>query len=87
MNYQQAWDYLDSLQFHKIKLGLDAMRSFMAKVGNPEQSLKTIHVAGTNGKGSVSVTLLTILSEAGYRVGLYTSPHLISLTERIKINA
>jgi len=86
MNYQQAWDYLDSLQFHKIKLGLDAMRSFMAKVGNPEQSLKTIHVAGTNGKGSVSVTLMTILSGAGYRVGLYTSPHLSSVRERFRIN-
>ncbi len=86
MNYQQAWDYLDSLQFHKIKLGLDAMHSFMAKVGNPEQSLKIVHVAGTNGKGSVSMTLLTILSEAGYRVGLYTSPHLSSVRERFRIN-
>ncbi len=87
MNYQQAWDYLDSLQFHKIKLGLESMRSFMAKVGNPEQSLKTVHVAGTNGKGSVSMTLLTILSEAGYRVGLYTSPHLSSVRERFRINS
>jgi len=86
MNYQQAWDYLDSLQFHKIKLGLDAMNSFMASVGNPEQNLKTVHVAGTNGKGSVSVTLLTLLSEAGYRVGLYTSPHLSSVRERFRIN-
>jgi len=86
MNYQQAWDYLDSLQFHKIKLGLDAMRSFMAKVDNPEQKLKIVHVAGTNGKGSVSVTLLTLLSRAGYRVGLYTSPHLSSVRERFRIN-
>jgi len=86
MNYQQAWDYLDSLQFHKIKLGLDAMHSFMAKVGNPEQRLKIVHVAGTNGKGSVSMTLLTILSEAGYKVGLYTSPHLSSVRERFRIN-
>lgn len=86
MNYQQAWDYLDSLQFHKIKLGLDAMRSFMERVGNPEQRLKTVHIAGTNGKGSVSVTLLTLLSRAGYRVGLYTSPHLSSVRERFRIN-
>lgn len=85
MNYQQAWDYLDSLQFHKIKLGLDAMRSFMARVSNPEQRLKTVHIAGTNGKGSVSVTLLTLLSKAGYRVGLYTSPHLSSVRERFRI--
>jgi len=86
MDYQQAWDYLDSLQFHKIKLGLDAMRSFMNRVGNPEQGLKVIHVAGTNGKGSVCMTLLTILSSAGYRVGLYTSPHLSSVRERFRIN-
>ena len=85
MNYQQAWDYLDSLQFHKIKLGLDAMRSFMSRVNNPEQQLKTVHVAGTNGKGSVCVTLLTLLSQAGYRVGLYTSPHLCSVRERFRI--
>ncbi len=86
MNYTQAWDYLDSLQFHKIKLGLDAMHSFMARVGNPEKSLKTVHVAGTNGKGSMSMTLMTILSKAGYRVGLYTSPHLSSVRERFRIN-
>jgi dihydrofolate synthase / folylpolyglutamate synthase len=85
MNYQQAWDYLDSLQFHKIKLGLDAMRTFMARVNNPEQQLETVHVAGTNGKGSVCVTLLTLLSRAGYRVGLYTSPHLSSVRERFRI--
>ena len=85
MNYQQAWDYLDSLQFHKIKLGLDAMRTFMARVHNPEQHLKIVHVAGTNGKGSVCVTLLTLLSQAGYRVGLYTSPHLSSVRERFRI--
>ncbi|MBU0944386.1 MAG: bifunctional folylpolyglutamate synthase/dihydrofolate synthase [Proteobacteria bacterium] len=86
MNYQQAWDYLDSLQFHKIKLGLEAMRSFMDRVDNPQQRLNYIHVAGTNGKGSVSVTLLTLLSRAGYRVGLYTSPHLSSVRERFRIN-
>jgi len=85
MNYRQAWDYLDSLQFHKIKLGLDAMRSFMARVQNPEQQFKTVHIAGTNGKGSVSVTLLTLLTKAGYRVGLYTSPHLSSVRERFRI--
>lgn len=86
MNYQEAQLYLDSLQFHKIKLGLDSMCSFLARVGHPEQRLKYVHVAGTNGKGSVSVTLLTLLSAAGYRVGLYTSPHLSSVRERFRIN-
>lgn len=86
MGYDEAWAYLDSLQFHKIKLGLDSMRSFLALVGHPEQRLRCVHVAGTNGKGSVSVTLLTILSRAGFRVGLYTSPHLSSVRERFRIN-
>ncbi len=86
MNFQEAHTYLDSLQFHKIKLGLDSMRSFLAKVDRPEKKLKYIHVAGTNGKGSVSVTVLTLLVRAGYRVGLYTSPHLSSVRERFRIN-
>jgi len=86
MNFQEAQTYLDDLQFHKIKLGLDSMRSFLARVGHPEQSLRYVHVAGTNGKGSVSVTLLTLLAGAGYRVGLYTSPHLSSVRERFRIN-
>lgn len=86
MNYQEAWTYLDNLQFHKIKLGLDSMRDFLAKVGGPEKGLRVVHVAGTNGKGSVCATLLTLLGEAGYRVGLYTSPHLSSVRERFRIN-
>ena len=86
MNYLEAEAYLNSLQFHKIKLGLDAMRSFLKQVHHPELKLKFIHVAGTNGKGSVSMTLLTILARLGNRVGLYTSPHLSSVRERLRIN-
>ncbi|HIJ78755.1 MAG TPA: bifunctional folylpolyglutamate synthase/dihydrofolate synthase [Deltaproteobacteria bacterium] len=86
MNYQQAWTFLDNLQFFKIKLGLDSMNRFLEDVGQPHQDLKFIHVAGTNGKGSMSSTLLSILSKAGYRVGLYTSPHLSSVRERFRIN-
>ena len=85
MDYQQAWDYLDSLQFFKIKLGLDSMAEFLASVGNPQDDLSFVHVAGTNGKGSVSMNLLTLLSAAGYRVGLYTSPHLSSVRERFRL--
>ncbi len=86
MDFQEAHAYLDSLQFHKIKLGLDSMRSFLERVDRPDKSLKYVHVAGTNGKGSVSATILTLLSRAGYRVGLYTSPHLSSVRERFRIN-
>ncbi|NOQ47130.1 MAG: bifunctional folylpolyglutamate synthase/dihydrofolate synthase, partial [Desulfobulbaceae bacterium] len=85
MNYQQAWDYLDQLQFFKIKLGLYSMNRFLDKLGNPHRGLDYVHIGGTNGKGSVATTLLSILTEAGYRVGLYTSPHLSSVRERFKI--
>jgi dihydrofolate synthase / folylpolyglutamate synthase len=86
VNYLEAESYLNSLQLHKIKLGLEAMRSFLEQVHRPETKLKCVHVAGTNGKGSVSMTLLTILARLGYKVGLYTSPHLSSVRERFRIN-
>lgn len=86
MNYQQAWNFLDRLQFFKIKLGLDSMSRFLDLLGHPHLKLPFVHVAGTNGKGSVSVTLLTLLAGAGYKVGLYTSPHLSSVRERFRIN-
>lgn len=86
MTYQESISFLDNLQLHKIKLGLEAMCSFLTRVGQPERQLKIVHVAGTNGKGSVSVSLLTILQQAGYKVGLYTSPHLSSVRERFRID-
>ncbi|MDF1576977.1 MAG: folylpolyglutamate synthase/dihydrofolate synthase family protein [Desulfurivibrionaceae bacterium] len=86
MDYRQAWSYLDDLQFFKIKLGLDSMSAFLESVGRPQEKLRFIHVAGTNGKGSVAAHLLTILAAAGYKVGLYTSPHLSSVRERFRIN-
>jgi dihydrofolate synthase/folylpolyglutamate synthase len=86
MDYREAWSYLDDLQFFKIKLGLDSMTAFLESVGQPQERLKLIHVAGTNGKGSVSANLQTILTRAGYKVGLYTSPHLSSVRERFRIN-
>lgn len=86
MNYPEALAYLDGLQVHKIKLGLESMRNFLDRVGSPEKKLRCVHVAGTNGKGSVSATLATIAVRAGYRVGLYTSPHLSDVRERFRIN-
>jgi dihydrofolate synthase/folylpolyglutamate synthase len=86
MNYQETWTFLDNLQFFKIKLGLESMRMFLNELDSPEQNLQFIHVAGTNGKGSVAATLLALLAEAGYNVGLYTSPHLSSVRERFRIN-
>ncbi len=86
MDYQQAWDYLDRLQFFKIKLGLESMERFLGRLGDPQRRLRFIHVAGTNGKGSVASALLAVLSRAGYRVGIYTSPHLSCVRERFRIN-
>lgn len=86
MNYQQAWDFLDQLQFFKIKLGLDSMNRFLDRLDNPHHDLSCIHIGGTNGKGSVGATLCSILAAAGYTTGLYTSPHLSSVRERFRIN-
>lgn len=86
MHYNEAWDFLDQLQFFKIKLGLDSMNRFLARLDNPQAYVPFLHIGGTNGKGSVGATLHSILSTAGYKVGLYTSPHLSSVRERFKIN-
>lgn len=87
MTYKEILAHLDALQMHKIKLGLEAMQSFLKKVDRPENSLKFVHIAGTNGKGSVCATLSEVLGRAGYRVGVYTSPHLSSVRERFRIGS
>ncbi len=85
MKYRDAEAYLDQLQFFKIKLGLETTRQLLAELGNPQDRLRIIHIAGTNGKGSVGASLLAILSAAGYRTGFYSSPHLSSVRERFRI--
>lgn len=87
MTYEDILLHLDALQMHKIKLGLEAMQSFLAKVDRPETRLKFVHIAGTNGKGSVCATLAELLGRAGFRVGVYTSPHLSSVRERFRIGS
>ena len=86
MQYKESLDYLYGLQRFGIKLGLENIRRLLDSLGHPEREFGVIHVAGTNGKGSVSACLAEILQQAGYRVGLYTSPHLHSFTERIRVN-
>lgn len=93
MNYSQTIDYLFSSMpsFQQIgcdayKPGLDRVTAFCRYLGNPQRNFYTIHVAGTNGKGSVSHILASILQQAGYRVGLYTSPHLKDFRERIRVD-
>lgn len=79
-------DYLASLEFHGIKLGLDNIRHLMDAAGNPQQNYPTLHVAGTNGKGSVVAFTASILRAAGYKVGRFTSPHLLDVSERFLID-
>ena len=86
MNYRESLDYLYGLQRFGIKLGLENIRTLLERCGHPERGYGIIHVAGTNGKGSVSAALAAILQHAGYRTGLYTSPHLHSFTERIRVD-
>jgi len=84
--YRESLDYLYGLQKFGIKLGLDNIRALLDRLGHPERTYGVIHVAGSNGKGSVCAFLDRMLRETGLRVGLYTSPHLHSFTERIRVN-
>ncbi|MBN3032638.1 MAG: bifunctional folylpolyglutamate synthase/dihydrofolate synthase [Candidatus Saganbacteria bacterium] len=86
MNYPAAIKYLRSLEKFGINLGLERVARLLDGLGGPQRKIKTLHVAGTNGKGSTCAMIASILKEAGYKVGLYTSPHLLSFNERIKIN-
>ncbi|MGH7900202.1 MAG: bifunctional folylpolyglutamate synthase/dihydrofolate synthase, partial [Thermodesulfobacteriota bacterium] len=82
----EAIQYLNSLGLHKIKPGLERTYRLLDVLGNPHNDSKSIIVGGTNGKGSVSATITSVLANQGFRTGLYTSPHLIDVTERIKVN-
>ena len=84
--YNNAIDLLTSQGKFYINLGLERISAVLDLLGNPQDKLKCIHVAGTNGKGSVCAIIASILTEAGMKTGLYTSPHIFEYTERIKIN-
>ena len=86
MTYPEAIDWLYELRLLGSKLGLENPRQLAAHAGNPHEQLQCIHVAGTNGKGSVCAMLESIYRAAGYKTGLFTSPHLISFRERIQVN-
>jgi dihydrofolate synthase / folylpolyglutamate synthase len=86
MECKKVLEELYSLENIKFKQSLGNMKILLKRLGNPENHLKFIHVAGTNGKGSVCAMIQSILMEAGYVVGMYTSPHLKNFNERIRIN-
>ena len=86
MTYADALAYLGQTRRFGMKLGLDSMRELARELGSPQGQLRFIHIAGTNGKGSTAAFCESCLRAAGFRVGLYTSPHLVSVRERIQIN-
>ena len=86
MTYKEARVYLDEMSKYGSVLGLEAIRGLLRELGNPQDDLKFIHIAGTNGKGSVLAYTSTILSEAGYRIGRYVSPTVVSYLERIQVD-
>ncbi|MCP4724568.1 MAG: bifunctional folylpolyglutamate synthase/dihydrofolate synthase [bacterium] len=86
MDFWTAEKHLYSRQMFGIKLGLSNIRKILKKMGNPEKSFRTIHIAGTNGKGSAAAIMDSILRQKGIRTGLFTSPHLVSVRERFIVN-
>lgn len=86
MTYEQAVEKIHSLLTFGSRPGLDRMRIFLEKLGNPQDKLQYIHIAGTNGKGSVCAVLSAVLAEAGYKTGLFISPYITDFRERIQID-
>ena len=94
MDYQQALDYIYSfVNFETIPMSRDAanfdlrrMAELMLRLGNPHQAVRSVHLTGTKGKGSTAAMIASVLTAAGYATGLNTSPHLVDLRERIKID-
>ena len=86
MDYSQSRRFIDNARQYGNVLGLDNMKELMARLSHPEHGLSFIHVTGTNGKGSVIAYLYSVLTEAGYRIGRYTSPAIFSYRERWEID-
>ena len=86
MDYEALLQELYHLERFGIKLGLDTITELLGYMGNPQRRFKTVHVTGTNGKGSVCAYIASVLQQAGYRVGLFTSPHLVRFNERIQVD-
>lgn len=85
MDYDSAFNWLFGQEARGIKFGLDNTIELLSRLGDPHRRFRSLHVAGTNGKGSVSAMAESVLREAGYRTGLYTSPHLVDFRERIRV--
>lgn len=86
MNYKEAMEYIEDINKYGSALGLENMRELCERLGNPQEELRFVHIAGTNGKGSVLAYISTILKKAGYRTGRYISPVIFNYRERIQLN-
>ncbi len=86
MNYKECMEYIEEISARGSVLGLTTMKELLRRLGNPQDSLRFIHVAGTNGKGSTSAFLASVLKKAGYRTGVYSSPSVFTYLEKIRIN-
>ena len=86
MNIEEAMDFIHQTYWRGSKLGLTRIEELLSRLGDPQKKLRFVHIAGTNGKGSVSAMLASVLKEAGYRTGLYTSPFIMRFNERIRVN-
>jgi len=84
--YAAAESFILSREFFGMKLGLENITAFLDKLGRPQDRYPTVHLAGTNGKGSTAAMLASIFQAAGYRTGLFTSPHLVDFRERVRVN-
>lgn len=86
MSYEETLRYIHNVKWQGSKPGLERTRTLLKALGNPEKSLKFVHVAGTNGKGSTASCIASVLQQAGYNTGLYTSPYILRFNERMQVN-
>ncbi|NLA86382.1 MAG: bifunctional folylpolyglutamate synthase/dihydrofolate synthase [Clostridiales bacterium] len=86
MSYETTLQYIHNVKWQGSKPGLERTRELLKALGNPEKSLKFVHIAGTNGKGSTAACIASVLQTAGYRTGLYTSPYILRFNERMQVN-
>ena len=87
MGYNETLEYIHNVKWHQgMKPGLERTQELLKGLGNPEKSLKFVHIAGTNGKGSTAACVAAVLQQAGYKTGLYTSPYIIRFNERMQVN-
>ena len=86
MGIKETLEYIHSVKWQGVKPGLERTRELLRAVGNPENSLKFVHIAGTNGKGSTAACITSVLQKAGFKTGLYTSPYIMCFNERMQVN-